>query len=69
MFSLLQRFSFAQSSKENVAPPPPMPVVKRPQGSDVSSQSQTEPNKDFSCLNDVFGELIDEEAPYALSKW
>lgn len=69
MFSLLQRFSFSQNSKSNSAPPPPMPVVRRPQSSELAVPISSEANKNFSCLNDVFGELLDDESPLALSKW
>ena len=75
MFSLLQKFVVGNSAKVLVEPPS-MPIMRVPQQaasntavpSTAEAASQTESNS-FSCLNDVFGELLEDQVSYALSKW
>lgn len=77
MFSLLQKFGLNNNGKiQSTAPSMPVtrtpqiereiPYVTLPQMAEVSEAVE---DKSFSCLNDVFGELLDEEVSYALSKW
>lgn len=70
MFSLLQKKVVSQKVEFE---PAAMPEVKKPnQALDLwlsqAAVLETE-KKEFNCLNDVFGELIDDEVSYALSKW
>ncbi len=68
MFTLFQKFGFTSANEtENVKPEASIPVVRVP-------QTYVEPVKapetqNYGCLNDVFGELLDDQVSYALSKW
>lgn len=72
MFSLLQKFGINNVNNNNAKvqfEAPSMPVVRTPQREIAPAIPQAAETESFGCLNDVFGELLNEEVSYALSKW
>lgn len=72
MFNLLEKFGFnpAQSipsSKPEVV----LPVIRVPFAvtEEIAPPVEVEAKQSFSCLDDVFGELLEDQVSYALSKW
>lgn len=71
MFSLFNKIGANPSQAQATRPDAPsMPSTKVPQPvEEVVAPIEAVETNSFSCLNDVFGELLDDEVSYALSKW
>ena len=70
MFNLLQKFNFSPAQTIAAKPEVSMPVIRVPQNfSEPQPPASAEATKSYGCLDDVFGELLDEQVSYALSKW
>lgn len=69
MFTIFQKLGFtAANETETVKPETSLPVVRVPQ-SYVEPVKAPAEAQSYNSLNDVFGELLDDQVSYALSKW
>ncbi len=69
--SLLQIFGFTHTAKAVTAESEAAQyVTKTPNpAAEICNSKVEEAPTSFACLDDIFGEMIEDEHPLALSKW
>ncbi len=70
MITMFQMFRFTKSQIAAVAQPEAKPfVTKKPMPDlDFSTPKEEESPKTFSCLDELFGEMIEEQKRFALNE-
>ncbi len=73
MFSLLTKIGFCPAQATEVKHELSLSIFKVPHSDSVneglSPLEAVETSQSFSCLDDVFAELLNDQVDYALSKW